>query len=174
MEFNSNGVIEPGLHNYTVESFINDFVACFPASQTRAQVFGALVKFVREVSEKCSPVEIWLDGSFITTKLNPNDIDIVMFILVDDMETLFGDGGATFQNLRDDNPLVDAYASFAVCEENMCRLNPRESNEVINKRNYWKGQFGFDRNDGPKGIIVMQWGQLRDYLNGGDGNADVI
>ena len=53
----------------------------------------------------------------------------------------------------------------------MKKLSPQDYGEQINNRNYWKGQFGYSRDDIPKGIIVLKETALKSFV-GGDSNVN--
>ena len=71
----------------TLEEFEQIFVHSFPNSQTREVIFENYRKFVDDFSELVSPQFIhWVNGSFVTQKINPRDIDFVMIIDYDKVE----------------------------------------------------------------------------------------
>lgn len=57
------------------------FITSFPQSITRRRLFDyyqqALASLPAEVAKTGMQ---WIDGSFVSNKLNPNDLDIVMFV----------------------------------------------------------------------------------------------
>lgn len=163
MDFNSDGVIQPGFHELSIKEVHSSFVENFPNSQSRRNIFKSFLSFIEKISIGYAPTEIWIDGSFVTSKVNPNDIDILLFFTINDYLTIYGE----WNNIRvHDN--VDAYFSLTICEDTKNKTNSSEYQNFINNRNYWRGQFGFDRNDIPKGIIKVSWERLKEYLNGGD------
>ena len=66
---------------------------------------------------------------------------------------------------------LDIYFAYATSPENQRVLSPGDYQQVVNKRNYWRGQFGFDRADTPKGIVKIDCQSLSDYIKGGDTDA---
>ena len=117
------------------------------------------------------PTEIWLDGSYVTNKLNPNDLDLLVFLNVEDWIKFNEDN--CIEKLRD-NHLLDAYVAISSTNENLEKVSQDDSNVIINQRNYWRGQFGYDRNDIPKGIIVIENDMIEQYMKGGETNANII
>jgi len=99
----------------------------------------------------------------VTSKINPNDVDIVLFFEVTDYINLVHQWG-NIRNVTD----IDAYCAAAVNTDSQDKLSPEEFNTITNNRNYWKGQFGYDRIDRPKGIIVLKPDKIMEYLNGGE------
>lgn len=64
----------------TLEQF---FVEGFPTSATRGRLFDAYrqyTKLLRDTLPTGAAMTQWIDGSFVTGKRNPNDIDLVTFI----------------------------------------------------------------------------------------------
>lgn len=57
------------------------FVEAFGGSTTRIELWASYTAFVEELRTLFGHgFYQWLDGSFTTSKLNPNDIDIVTFV----------------------------------------------------------------------------------------------
>ena len=80
--FNYLGLLQPPEKMVmTLEEFEQVFVHSFPNSQTREVIFENYRKFIDDFSELVSPQFIhWINGSFVTQKINPRDIDFVMII----------------------------------------------------------------------------------------------
>ncbi|GAB2589479.1 DUF6932 family protein [Spirosoma areae] len=84
MTFDERGLLTPAnMVSLTAVGFEELFVNAFPDSATRRPIFASYRQFTEQFSDQvCSTFTHWIDGSFVTNKLNPNDIDIV--VLVDD------------------------------------------------------------------------------------------
>lgn len=74
-------ILEPGLHDFELNDISNHFLKNFPNSKTRRLLINGLNEFVAHLSSLGIPIELWIDGSFTTNKENPNDIDLVIFLL---------------------------------------------------------------------------------------------
>lgn len=156
-------MLPAGFHDCTVEEFISTFVDGFPTSQRRGVIVNALWDFAREVCDVGTPCEFWVDGSFVTSKINPNDADIVVFLQIPHMNVL----GKQTQLFREKyKNELDIYFAYATSPENQQLAAPAEYGQFINNRNYWRGQFGFDRVDSPKGIVRISCDSLAMYLKG--------
>ncbi len=150
--FNEKGLLNPGFFEYKLDKIQTIFVDEFIESQTRKRNFEGFNHWLAELLNICIPNEIWIDGSFVTNKINPNDIDIVAFVDYQD----YLNNKESLNSLR------------RIGRENFCdtyiAVSPNEiipgNFELINNRNYWRGQFGFDREDNPKGMIKMS----KEYL----------
>lgn len=81
-------LLGPGLHYHSFDEVRSLCVDGFPHSTTRPEVMAGLVAFVRNVlhsnSIKC---ELWVDGSFMTKKIDPPDVDLVLCIHSDFYES---------------------------------------------------------------------------------------
>jgi hypothetical protein len=82
VQFDERGYLTPyDKVEMSLESFENNFVHDFANSSTRTNILHSyrayLVDFQRLITTNFTQ---WIDGSFVTTKLNPNDIDFVTFI----------------------------------------------------------------------------------------------
>lgn len=100
---------------------------------------------------------LWVDGSFLTKKLEPKDVDIVLEV----REAVTA--GATdaqkrllrwFSSKQRDDRIQKSRDYACDCYLFSDAPSPR------NMRDYWKGQFGRDRGNNPKGIFVL-------HINGG-------
>ena len=170
VELNNNGVLEPGLHKITFGEFYETFVEKFPSSQRRKEIFDSLFELVKSLTTEYEIYEVWVDGSFVTEKINPNDIDIIIFLEVSSFLKI----GSKWSDIRSigKNNNIDAYCGVAVNEESKKLISPEDLQAIINNRNYWRGQFGFDRADNPKGIIVISAEEICSNLKGGDINVN--
>jgi len=82
LEYDIRGNLKPYDIIYTDWStFRAEFVDAFPQSSTRQVIFRNFSEYI----EKLVPIigtgfHQWIDGSFVTRKLDPRDIDIVTFV----------------------------------------------------------------------------------------------
>ncbi|MBO9616133.1 MAG: hypothetical protein J7619_25790 [Dyadobacter sp.] len=82
MEFDIQGNLKPYDIIYCDWSTLKtEFVDAFPESDTRPGIFRNYSEYL----EKLIPIigagfHQWIDGSFVTRKLNPRDIDVVTFV----------------------------------------------------------------------------------------------
>ncbi len=72
----------------SVEELQRTCVDAFPRSPTRAQIFAALKGLFAFLSTNDVRCEIWMDGSFITEKPDPEYADITVVIDVDVFDAL--------------------------------------------------------------------------------------
>jgi hypothetical protein len=150
--FESDGNLKAGLHEWTFEEIKDRLVDKFPTSTTRPPIMAGYEQLRSEMTVLKLEVEQWLDGSYVTSKEDPSDLDLLNFIEEDVVNTLalhqqhdlykLVNGKATQATYR-----CDSYYVFTVPDghpnSEFCRQ----------QRKYWMGEFGYDRKDRPKGII---------------------
>lgn len=80
--FNSRGFIKPyRIIESSVAEIEEIFVKPFPDSETRQLIFENYLDYLDDFQRLITRnFTHWLDGSFMSKKLNPNDIDFVSFI----------------------------------------------------------------------------------------------
>jgi hypothetical protein len=74
-----HGLLSPGVHDCTLDE-IRDRFGSFQTSDQRAKLFQKLVAFVVEAQMARFARCLLIDGSFVTAKANPNDIDLVLVL----------------------------------------------------------------------------------------------
>jgi len=70
MEFNKNGTLDSGIHKMTWDDFFNSF--SFSTRRTKLlEGLKQVVNILREIKD----IRIYIDGSFVTNVLEPDDWD---------------------------------------------------------------------------------------------------
>ena len=82
MEFDPQGNLFPHkVIEIDLEEFEKIFITNFPNSESRNRLFQNYLSYIQKIKDEIdSTFYQWIDGSFVTSKLNPNDIDLVTFI----------------------------------------------------------------------------------------------
>jgi len=78
-------LLQVGWHSPAVAELRRMCVERFPQSATRKRLWERLVRILGRVNELGIRSEFWLDGSFMTEKLDPADLDFLLHL---DMATL--------------------------------------------------------------------------------------
>ena len=88
MEFDELGYLSPyKVIETNLEIFENIFVSNFQNSDIRKKLFQNYLLYIHDFKNQISEnFYQWIDGSFVTSKLNPNDIDIVTFLNAENYE----------------------------------------------------------------------------------------
>lgn len=80
--FNRSGLLVPDNKiNSTVQELKNEFVLNIPSIK-REEIFETYVKYNEDFKKVCKLEKLhqWVNGSFVTKKTNPGDIDLVTFL----------------------------------------------------------------------------------------------
>ena len=135
----------PGLHPVSEAELAAKLVHPFVGSRTRRALLDGLQAFFIGLRSADVAFEVWLDGSFCTNKFDPNDIDLVVFADPDALNRLDPARQTLLSGLLD---RTNARRQFG------CDVLFASSNDPI-MRSYWRGWYGFDRSEQPKGIICL-------------------
>lgn len=137
----------------SIEELRQQCVDRFPLSRTRAKIMAGLTEVIERLSQYRVAGELWVDGSFLTEKINPGDVDVVLRI----QSSVYDDGtseqreivGWIDGNLREHN-LCDSYVFYEFPETDPNYLLGEEM------RSYWSKWFGHSRSGMSKGIAVIE------------------
>ena len=140
-------LLYPGFHAFDDESLRLLCVDAFPNSERRDMLYYNymhLMADIRSINKqfKCF-VEVWIDGSFTTEKPEPDDIDMLLVIDDDKLNLV----PIMFQ------PQVDKLLNRKFIQHNykidlLLLYSGRDEDRM-----HWRGVFGHDREDTPKGIV---------------------
>lgn len=143
-------IFNAGFHDLSFDEIKKSCVDIFADKNRREFLFNNLKKLLDELFlfNKTTHflIEIWIDGSFTTMKPEPNDIDILIIYDYEAMNRIPLKLQPSLQKLFDRK-----YAKF---NYNIDVLNlPKNTPDYDNNRSYWRGWFGFDRDENAKGIV---------------------
>jgi hypothetical protein len=147
-------VLPPGRHTATVDEVEAAFVDAFSNSTRRRPLFESWLA-VREAITRIVTVETeWLDGSYVTAKDEPNDIDLVTHILGTSLDGLDAADQAMLRGLTS-NKLSEALHG---CDSYICPVYPPghvHHGAYQAAFAYWDKWFSHDRNGQPKGYVEV-------------------
>ncbi|EXU79449.1 DUF6932 family protein [Comamonas aquatica] len=135
MKVDAKPLLQPGLHRLTLEEIKVLTVEAFPGSTKRADLFRRFLAWRAQLKQLGLSGYVWLDGSFLTEKEMPNDIDLIMWSPM--IEVPFSDDQQTQAELLFDNPTCKAVYGLDVY------LAMPAEEQIIHDEAYWKGMFGF-------------------------------
>lgn len=128
-------------------------VTNFPLSRTRIKIMSGLEYIFEQFRKERISQQFWVDGSFMTEKIDPSDVDIVLPFHNEAYNNLKPNQLKVIQwytgeNLRP-NHKVDNYHFFEYSQD--------DSDFEIGQaaREYWLNMFGTDRDGFKKGIAVI-------------------
>ena len=140
----------PGVHRITFDAFGLATVAAFPTSGRRAILFRNLSQWLDALRARGMAGHCWLDGSFLTEKLDPGDIDLVYFPDQVNLQQPYAP-----KVIAEVRRLLDPAYARALFELDIYLVHPA-SPDVLQVTAYWRGWLGFCR-DGvtAKGIVEI-------------------
>jgi len=122
------------------------FVDPFENKERRERLLNRFESFLTLLKSIPVNMEIWLDGSFATKKECPGDIDLVVICDIAHVNKL---------SIEKQNILRDIFQNHA---ETKLRYEC-DAYFILNDmhdKSYWRGLFGFDRDENPKGIARLK------------------
>ena len=138
-------LFESGFYDVPFSNFkemsLELLVKPFAGSQRREMLADRLFALLTEVANVCIFTEAWIDGSFVTDKEEPNDVDIILWH--NTLPSISPRELRIYRELRDDNLMMSRYR----CDVYLA------ANGNGKLRRYWTNWFGYDRTQHPKGII---------------------
>lgn len=140
MEFEP--LLAAGIHDLTKDDLPNHFVTPFINQEKRLKLIERFSYLIEKVEEIGISFEVWIDGSFVTNKEEPNDIDIAFFYDPNAANLLPADKKIIFQEVA--NNSISKYRYN--CDVYFL------PNDSIDLRSYWRGWFGFTRTEKAKGF----------------------
>lgn len=168
--FDSNGYLPPGFQDWTLSQVKCLLVEEFTESRTRKDIFDGYIELVKVLTVFNITVEQWLDGSFGTCKKDPNDLDMLTLLDKDFIDNLPDDVKQVLSSIFSGPDTKAKYKCDSYCIPSVPKSHPHYS-ECLTMKKYWMGQFGFDRNDVPKGIIRVIVSSDDNLLMGSKGDA---
>ena len=165
-DFDSNGNLPPGLIDISIKEFEKHYVLDFGGSSTRNKVFNGYIKYCRKMIILEVAIKQWVNGSFTTNKINPNDVDFVTHIDGTKADELDEIGQKKFIDLHDRKQIKSKY----LCDVfDPIFVYPKEHPDLfestVNEINYWLKYLGHDRNKNPKGIIEVDLAGNISYID---------
>ena len=141
-------ILRAGIHRMTMETVRETFVSSMPEASRRVQLFSHLDHWVARLRQLNVTGTLWLDGSFVTRKPEPCDLDCVLW------NPSFV-GPITDEGKVELLAMIDhakARAAFGID----LYVAVHSPNEQMKHEAYWRGLFGF-QHDGrsAKGFVEL-------------------
>lgn len=121
----------------------------FPSSITRMIILNNVEQLISSINSQAIKGELWIDGSFLTEKQNPDDADLV-FALTEETYRSLNHAQKTFFDTYRSTRLYDRYRidNYGVVVDQNSALGQWQYA-------YWLRQFGFSRGNQMKGILQV-------------------
>lgn len=135
----------------SLSEFEQAFVTAFPLSATRFSIYIGLLEYLQALGDVLAETtyagtwKLWINGSFTTNKLNPNDVDVL---------SLLDDEAALHRHKEQFEPLFGQNA-FRTYQTDAYFLLDDGTEQAQELATYWTDQFGVDRNGAKKGIVEL-------------------
>jgi len=145
-----------GFHIRTIEQIRALCVTNFPRSSTRKDLMAKLEIAVARIQAVRVPSELWIDGSFLTVKIDPDDVDFALIVPSHVSISATKEVHETLHWLASD----DTYDREHLDGHVLTMFPSSSPMAVLWHQNHekWEGVFGtkYD-NVTPKGIVVMRF-----------------
>ena len=154
IKYDSNGNLSPyGKIEVNEKEFRDCFVEDHPGSKKRTELYAKFLEYQKALLDSVkSDVEQLIDGSWVSSKPDPQDIDLVNLVKIRYFcEQDFKDKCLISKFGSKERFDVDAYLVIVLPED-----DPRYKDITKNWLDYWEKLWSFDRNGNEKGYIVMK------------------
>ncbi|MBJ6124778.1 DUF6932 family protein [Microvirga splendida] len=152
-KYDRSPLLAPGRHYLTLEQLYGLCVARFPGNRDREHKFHKVEEMVQQFLIAEIPCEMWIDGSFLTEKPDPGDVDIVVKIGFDVSEALTSEQ-RQLVDAANDIVYIEGIDSFVFV------AYPRDHEffgSEIDDRETWAEQFGLEHSEvWLKGLAVLR------------------
>ena len=141
-----SALLPAGIHSQSLTDLEKLCLIAFPESGRRPVLFDGLNRFINQLQSMGIVGSLWIDGSFLTSKSDPTDIDVVLLFDDSNINALSQDVQAQLTQLLDKANAMQRYGiDIYIIDRSDIRWSA-----------YWRGFFGFCR-DGrtPKGIAEI-------------------
>jgi hypothetical protein len=150
LNFNEQGLLVPAeVIESDLDTIEKYLVTMFPKSKTRRLLFDNLVEFNQKLQSEVFPwYEQWVNGSFVTMKDDPMDVDVVTFIESD----VF-----SFRTKQIDKISNDLFEKMRI-DGYFVKVFPNGSSEYkkyLENYQYWQHLFIHNRGRGNKGFLKL-------------------
>ncbi|WP_372623382.1 DUF6932 family protein [Falsiroseomonas sp.] len=155
MQLNGDGYLDPGIHAATVADIKTHFVDAFPTSATRETIFEGYKRHTTDLQQCNVAFDQYADGSFVSSKVDPGDIDFVCIADADTIDALPPEKQRIIATLFRGKATKATHQCDAYFIASVPDTDPRHQSYWANRK-FWLGCFGFDRADKPKGFLKLQ------------------
>ena len=154
MKFNADGYLAAGLHPTTLTDMKTHLVDAFTSSAKRPRVFAGYSRHTADLQQFPVPVNQFVGGSFVSSKEEPSDIDLLGMADQAKIDQMDPAKQAAFMQMFLGDGSKPAYECDAYFLASFPDTDPAYPHYRV-MRKYWMGEFGFDRLDKPKGILTL-------------------
>lgn len=147
---NDHGSLPKGIYMPSIPEFKENYVLNFQKSTSRKEIFIGYILYCNKIMSYDVAELQWINGSYITEKENPGDIDFVTHMDAIKINCL--QDNSDFRSLLNHEEVKENYR----CDAYIILVYPKEDpryKHTLARRDYWFKWFGHDREMNPKGLI---------------------
>lgn len=146
-------LLPPGRHGMRVDVLEQICVTGFPLSTRRPEIMKSLMEMLHELTKQEIQAEVWVDGSFLTQKMEPKDVDVLVTFGAQLLTSGSPGQLALIKRIEEQD-----FKTPLPCDSYILPIFPQaDSNFGVSESmwGYWIKQFCFDRNSELKGLAVI-------------------
>ncbi|WP_437216652.1 DUF6932 family protein [Pectobacterium sp. LFLA-215] len=147
-------LLTPGFYDFDDAMMKSLCVDNFPESKRRGMLYCNYIQLIEKFRTFTQQFgcfqEIWIDGSYTTSKPEPDDIDILVVCDAAKLDSLPQQFQQQVGMLLNRDFVKQNYNIDVLV---LMKNHPNPSHDYDVWRSYWRGWFGFDREENPKGIM---------------------
>ena len=178
-DFDRRGNLPPKCWEVTLDDIKEHLVDNFPYSTTRSSRFQCFLRFINELTTNVkSCTRLLINGSFVTKKVNPYDVDFIIVIdstkltrtednYLNSLISIKNQLRAEYDNYKEmyQNGLIPKERLYGLglfnygCD--FFRLDKLDNNHplyqnYLDDKNYWIDWWSHDRYNNPKGFLDLK------------------
>ena len=139
----------PGIHALTLAELQAIAVTPFLADARRALLFASFQQWLQKLQSLHVQAILWIDGSFLTSKDGPDDVDCIMWNPTTTVEL-------TSEQWIEVRELTDRNLARARFNIDLYMEIPAE-HKRLHRQAYFRGLFGFQHDERtPKGFVELK------------------
>jgi len=147
-------LLEVGFHTLSMADLRQLCVDAFPKSRSRAKLSAGFEKVLERVRASGLRCEVWVNGSYLTRKIDPDDVDFIVRFEAEVVENANEEQEAAIGFLTSD---LSEHGCHSFVHIEYPKDHPHHWLGVWMQA-YWLKQWGFARDDSMKGIAVIKIG----------------
>lgn len=156
LKFDHPPLLAPGRHYVDLVGVENLCVRAFDDRRAREALFFKFEEAVQAFARAMIPCEFWIDGSFVTRKMDPKDVDLAIKIDVEVSDALTPTQLALVDRANSEH-FIDGVDSFVFVSY------PRDHvlfSSAGNEKESWAEQWGLEHSERwLKGMLVLRLGE---------------
>jgi hypothetical protein len=151
-------LLSPGFHIMNLERlhWLTVERAKFRLSKTRPEIMRNLWIVAGSLCQMQITGELWVNGSFLTEKIDPRDVDFLVVLTEGFRSTISPQQQAVLEWLCEDTAQLPK--SLLKCDAyGLYKAHPQDPDypDYVALDAYWKSQFGISRQREPKGMALI-------------------